>query len=32
MAPLLGQHRHEILRELGYDEAAIQVLVNEGAT
>jgi len=32
MAPLLGQHRNEILRELGYDEAAIQSLVNEGAT
>jgi formyl-CoA transferase len=32
MAPLLGQHRHEILRELGYDDSAIQALVNEGAT
>jgi formyl-CoA transferase len=32
MAPLLGQHRHEILRELGYDEAAIQALEAEGAT
>jgi formyl-CoA transferase len=32
MAPLLGQHRHEILRELGYDEAAIKALVDEGTT
>lgn len=32
MAPLLGQHRHEILRELGYDEAGIQALEAEGAT
>jgi len=32
MAPLLGQHRHEILKELGYDEAAIEALVTDGAT
>ena len=31
-APLLGQHRHEILTELGYDEAAIKGLEAEGAT
>jgi len=32
MAPLLGQHRHEILKELGYDEAGIEALVADGAT
>jgi formyl-CoA transferase len=32
MAPLLGQHRREILSELGYDEAAIDALVADGAT
>jgi crotonobetainyl-CoA:carnitine CoA-transferase CaiB-like acyl-CoA transferase len=32
MAPLLGQHRHEILKELGYDEAAIKALLAAGAT
>ena len=31
MAPLLGQHRREILQELGYDEAGIQALEAEGA-
>ena len=30
-APLLGQHRHEILKELGYDEADIGALEAEGA-
>jgi len=30
-APLLGQHRREILRELGYDEARIGALEAEGA-
>ena len=29
-APLLGQHREEVLRELGYDDAAITALVAEG--
>jgi formyl-CoA transferase len=32
MAPLLGQHRHEILKELGYDEVAIKALLAAGAT
>ena len=31
-APLLGQHRREILKELGYDEAAIGGLEADGAT
>jgi formyl-CoA transferase len=31
-APLLGQHRDEILAELGYDGAAIQALAKDGAT
>jgi formyl-CoA transferase len=31
-APLLGQHRREILKELGYDEAAIGALEADGAT
>ena len=30
-APLLGQHRHEILKELGYGEADIVALEAEGA-
>ena len=30
-SPLLGQHRDEILRELGYDDAAITALAREGA-
>jgi formyl-CoA transferase len=30
-APLLGQHRREILNELGYDDAAISALDSEGA-
>jgi formyl-CoA transferase len=30
-APLLGQHRREILNELGYDDAAISALESEGA-
>ena len=29
--PLLGQHSHEILRELGYDDARIAALQAEGA-
>src|SRR5229473_7654388 len=32
MAPLLGQHRGEILKELGYDEAEIKALEADGAT
>ena len=32
MAPLLGQHRGEILKELGYDEAEIRALEADGAT
>jgi formyl-CoA transferase len=32
MAPLLGQHREEILQELGYDAAAIATLEADGAT
>jgi formyl-CoA transferase len=31
-APLLGEHRHEILKELGYDDAAIRALGTDGAT
>jgi formyl-CoA transferase len=31
-APLLGEHRHEILTELGYDDAAIRSLASDGAT
>jgi formyl-CoA transferase len=30
-APLLGQHCHEILSELGYNDAAISALKSEGA-
>jgi formyl-CoA transferase len=30
-APLLGQHREEILKELGYDEAEISALEKDGA-
>jgi formyl-CoA transferase len=30
-APLLGQHRHEILRELGYSDADIDALGRDGA-
>ena len=30
-SPLLGQHRHEILKELGYGDADIQALAKEGA-
>jgi formyl-CoA transferase len=30
--PLLGQHRHEILKELGYDDGEIAALQQEGAT
>ena len=29
-APLLGQHRREVLRELGYDDAAIDGLAADG--
>jgi formyl-CoA transferase len=32
MAPLLGEHRHQILKELGYDDAAITALEGDGAT
>jgi formyl-CoA transferase len=30
-SPLLGQHRDEILKELGYDDAAIAALARDGA-
>ncbi len=30
-SPLLGQHRHEILKELGYSDADIEALAKEGA-
>jgi formyl-CoA transferase len=29
-APLLGQHREEVLRELGYDDAVIKTLIEQG--
>jgi crotonobetainyl-CoA:carnitine CoA-transferase CaiB-like acyl-CoA transferase len=29
--PTLGQHAHDVLRELGYDEAAIEALIERGA-
>ncbi len=29
VAPTLGQHNAEVLRELGYDDAAIEALVGE---
>jgi len=32
VAPVLGQHRGEILKELGYDEAEIKALEADGAT
>ena len=32
VAPLLGQHRGEILKELGYEEAEIKALEADGAT
>jgi len=31
-APMLGEHSHEILAELGYDAAAIGKLVSAGVT
>ena len=31
-SPLLGQHRHEILSELGYSDADIDALAKDGAT
>jgi len=31
-SPLLGQHRHEILSELGYTDADIDALAKDGAT
>ncbi len=31
-APMLGEHSEEILRELGYDPAAIGELVTAGVT
>ena len=30
-SPLLGQHRHEILKELGYSDGDIDVLAKDGA-
>jgi formyl-CoA transferase len=30
-SPLLGQHREEILKELGYTDAQISALASEGA-
>jgi formyl-CoA transferase len=30
-APLLGQHRHEVLKELGYSDAEIKALAEDGA-
>jgi crotonobetainyl-CoA:carnitine CoA-transferase CaiB-like acyl-CoA transferase len=31
LAPAVGQHTHEILRELGYDDACIDALCAAGA-
>jgi formyl-CoA transferase len=31
-SPLLGEHRHEILKELGYSDADIAALAKDGAT
>jgi formyl-CoA transferase len=31
-SPLLGQHRHEILKDLGYSDADIDALAKDGAT
>jgi crotonobetainyl-CoA:carnitine CoA-transferase CaiB-like acyl-CoA transferase len=30
-APLLGEHRHQVLTELGYSAPDIDALANEGA-
>ena len=30
-SPLLGQHRQEVLRELGYSDADVEALAKDGA-